>query len=236
MVIFNQVTGKKDFGFYRKKLKKVFKIGVWGTWNGIRMRKWYNEDVHEMLELKDVELVCQQLKIPFRAVHGINTEETANLFREANAELGLSLGNSYIGKRIFSIPKYGMINIHGELLPQFKNAQSVIWQLYQGNINTGYTIHEINSKIDDGAILRREEVPIIFKSSLAQTVTSTCAEILRRAAAGLLDILDNFAEYRNKKSTPGAGTSYTTPSYRQFLAIRRNFENLKKKQSTSQSN
>src|SRR3712207_8581825 len=46
-----------------------------------------------------------------------------SLVKSADAALGLSLGNSYISSRIFTLPTYGMLNIHGEVLPDFQNAQ-----------------------------------------------------------------------------------------------------------------
>lgn len=227
MVVLNVENRKKDFAFYKKKFKKMISIGVLGTINGIRMRKWYTDDVNRITRSEDIEELCKKLNIPFRVVNGINNESTMALFNEADADLGLSLGNSYISKRIFSIPRLGMLNIHGELLPQFKNAQSVIWQLYENHSVTGYSIHEINSKIDDGAILKREKLPIIFKETLEETVSYNCAEILRQAAEGLLQILNEYPRFQNNKQPQKGGMTYTTPSYRQFVQIKRNFRKFK---------
>ena|ERR1700730_1743036 len=64
---------------------------------------------------------------PIHRVDGINSDGTVEIF---TAALGLSLGNGYISKRVFSIPKFGMINVHSERLPEYQNAQSVIWPIY----------------------------------------------------------------------------------------------------------
>ncbi len=227
MVIYNMETAKKNMAFYKKKLKKMFKIGLWGTLNGIRMRKWYTDDVKSLGETEDIETLCKKFEIPFHITHGINSDNSMLLFKKANADLGLSLGNSYISKKIFSIPRYGMINIHGELLPQFRNAQSVIWQLYENSSVTGYTIHEVNSKIDDGAILKTEKVPIVFRETLAETVSYSCLEILKSASGGLVEVLNNYSEYSSNKQSQKGGKSYTTPNAREFKRIKDNFKKLR---------
>src|SRR5439155_8886347 len=125
----------------------------------------------------------------------LNSKETVEIMQECKPDLGLSLGNSYISSKIFSIPVHGMLNIHGEVLPDFQNAQSVIWQIYEGRPETGYTIHKIDKGIDTGDIIRQEKFPIVFKESLAKTVSETCRLILERSAAGLVALLNDYEYY-----------------------------------------
>jgi len=158
----------------------------------------------------------------------MNSPETMELMRSSEADLGLSLGNSFISPKVFSIPVHGMLNIHGEVLPEFQNAQSVIWQLHEGRNETGYTIHKVERKIDGGAIWKQEKFPILLKATLKDTVSATCAEILKRSAYGLADLLDHFEEYRKDARIQDKGNVYTTPSFRQYLKINRNFKALKK--------
>jgi methionyl-tRNA formyltransferase len=146
----------------------------------------------------------------------------------ANPDLGLSLGNNYIGSKIFSLPLFGMLNIHGEILPAFQNAQSVIWQLYEESSETGYTIHKIDKKIDTGEIVKQEAFPIIFKSSLSETVSVTNYEILKKSATGLIEVLNNFDQYYQNAKPQGKGKAYTTPSLSQFIKIYQNFKKLRK--------
>ena len=163
--------------FYKNKLKKMLKIGFFGTINGIRMRKWYNENLLKIQPVQSLEKQCLEFEIPYYVVDSTNSDETQQLFKQANATIGLSLGNGYISKKIFSIPKFGMINIHHEQLPNYQNAQSIIWQLFNTSNETGYTIHKIDSKIDTGEILFQENIAIHFHNSLGETVTKTVAEI-----------------------------------------------------------
>ena len=227
-VIYNRGVKKSRSRFYRQKLKKIFKIGLFGAVNGIRIRKWFSFSTVNGQEMEDIAVVCKKNNIPFAESSGINTAETIDLLKACNADLGLSMGNSYIASKVFSIPRYGMLNIHGEILPQFQNAQSVIWQLYEGSAYTGYTIHKVDKKIDTGEIFKQEKFPIRFKPTLGETVNVSCAEILFRAANGLAEVINNYEEYDRNKVVQGKGASYTTPSFRQFLRIYANFKKLNK--------
>lgn len=150
------------------------------------------------------------------------------LFRESGAELGISLGNSYITPGIFNIPRLGMINIHHELLPAFQNAQSIILQLYHGSDTTGFTIHAIDRRIDTGNILLQRAIPIKFGPTLPATITQTMAALIEASREGLVHRLRHFPELAAQAKPQGRGTAYTTPSLWQFLRIKRNWKKLVK--------
>lgn len=211
-----------------KRIKKILKIGLLGAFNGVRMRQWYTEDVRKYCEIGNAEVFCKERNIPFKRVPHTNSEETQKIFKESGAEIGLSLGNGYISKKVFSIPKYGMLNIHHELLPQYQNAQSIIWELYDGSAETGYTIHKIDSKIDTGEIVLQERLPIVFRGTLDDTVAYNYARLFDASAQGLIRLFSNFNHYFFNAVPQGAGTSYTTPSFRQFMKIKRQFNKLQK--------
>ncbi|MBX2907362.1 MAG: hypothetical protein KF744_15055 [Taibaiella sp.] len=216
-------TKKKRQG----RLQKILKIGILGAFNGIRMRKWYNEDMRQYTTIGNAEEICKKHNIPFCYVPFTNSDETKQAFEQADADVGLSLGNGFISKKIFSIPRYGMINIHHEILPAYQNAQSIIWQIFNGSTETGYTIHKITSKIDGGDILYQERLPIVFRESLADTVAFNYARLFDTSAKGLVRVLENFESYFGAASPQGKGGHYTTPSYRQYKKMEKQFRKLK---------
>ena len=227
MVILNQGVISDKIRHYRRKISKIRKIGVLGAINGIRMRKWFNDDMAKYKKIENLEDICRKNNIPFYETPQINCDKTRELFENSRADLGLSLGNGYIGESVFNIPRYGMINIHHEILPAFQNAQSIIWQIYNESHNTGYTIHKIDRHIDTGEILYQQSVPINFCRTLAQTVTSTSVLLLENSANGLLHVIKNFSDLQNQAKPQENGRSYTTPSIWQFILIMRNFYKLK---------
>ena len=213
-------------GLLIKKLKKIRQIGLLGALNGIRMRNWFTNGVDAKLKPLPLSRQCKTAGIPYNEVEYTHGNDTISLFRAAKADIGISLGNGYIGPSVFSIPRYGMINIHHELLPEFKNAQSVIWQLYHLSSSTGYTIHRINNEIDGGDILLKEKVPIVFEKDLPETIAATSEHLLLSSAKGLVSVLSDLPGYIERAEKQGEGRSYTTPSWKQFRQIQKNFQQL----------
>lgn len=227
-IIVNQnqtINTKKSF---KRRLSKIFKIGLFGAINGIRMRKWFSEYRDSYLPKNSLISYCKENNIKIEYTPTINCTTTIELFNKTNADIGISVGNSYIGKKIFSIPKFGMINTHGEILPDYQNGQSVIWQIYNKSNQTGFTIHKINSKIDQGEIMYQEKFDIEFRKTLDDTVAFNCAKITKKAALGLSNVLNNFEYYFSNSKIQGKGNHYTTPTFWQYLRIWNNYRALKK--------
>lgn len=62
---------------------------------------------------------------------------------------------------ILNQPTFGCINFHFGLLPKYKGADPVFWQLKNQEVLGGITIHKMTEKIDEGNILHVAEVQII---------------------------------------------------------------------------
>lgn len=210
--------------------KKVAKIGVLGALNGIRMRKWFRDDVNERLQTVSLKELCVSLDLPLIYTKGVNSQDTQEYLKELNPDLGLSLGNGFISSRIFNIPKYGMLNVHHEVLPDYQGAQSIIWPLFFQEKITGYTIHRIEKEIDTGAIVYQEKFPIEIKSKLRQTVSSNYAISKQKSIKGLVYTLNHFRELLMKSQPQTGGNRFTTPSITEFLRILRNHKRLLKRQ------
>ena len=206
----------RSFRYYWRRLKKVLKVGFLGAWNGRRMRQWY-----EMAE-PDIEILCKQHGIPFYTVPFLNGVETEELLHSLSPTLGVSLGNGYIAPRIFSIPKFGMINMHSEILPAYQNAQSIIWPIFKNDPYTGFTIHEIERKIDAGRILFQKKYKLEFYPTLEETVRRNKARVDADVPDAISYVCANILELRGKAQTQGVGGGYTTPTIWQYMRMVRN--------------
>ena len=156
-----------------------------------------------------------------------NADETVALFERSGAELGLSLGNGLIYPKVFRVPSHGMLNVHGEVLPAFQGAQSILWPIYEGVAETGFTIHEVDRSIDTGRVFYQERFPIEFRETLGATVKHNVERVARRVPPALARVVGDFESIRAKATVQQGGRSYTTPTLRQFLRMRRNFARLK---------
>jgi methionyl-tRNA formyltransferase len=205
----------------RRRIRKVWKIGPIGALNGLRLRGWYADP-----ESEDVEVLAASHGVPFYRTPATNDPRTVEVFREARPDVGLSLGNGYIAERVFSVPPYGMLNCHGELLPEFKGAQSVIWPIYEGLTETGFTIHRVAKAIDGGAIVYRERHPIVFRPTLRETVEASVDVIRSRIPERLAYVCANLPNLLDCASEQVGGRPYTTPSGWQYLRMLRNHRRL----------
>ena len=231
VVFLNTGVVPRNRKWWKRKLRKTRRIGVLGVLIGFWMRRWYDEDTVSELELEPLSLMFKSrpLQTELIAINGLNGNEMRAAIKSSGVDLVLSLGNSFIAPSIFSIPKFGMWNIHHEQLPAFRNAQSVIWQLYYNNRITGYTIHEISRTIDGGRILVQNEIPIVFQDSLSKTVSKTYAELWKRSVEGLCDSLNQFGHLNSSaKEQVLSGGHYTTPSFLQFFRIWNNWRRLRR--------
>ena len=200
----------------RRQFLKTRRIGLLGALVALRMRSWYDEETMAHLNPQPLIRECQRLGIPLTVTPTTNSEETKARFRAIQADVGLSLGNSYISPAVFGIPRLGMVNSHHEVLPDFQGARSVIWQVHEGSVGTGYTIHEIDRQIDTGRILLLKKMPIEFQASLRETVSWNYARLLSDSVVGLAQVLTDFEATRSQSRPQGAGRSFTSPSYQQY--------------------
>jgi len=63
-------------------------------------------------------------------------------------------------EEIIKIPRYGSINLHIGLLPEYRGTNGVRWALLNGEEQTGVTIHFMDSGIDTGSVISRILFPI----------------------------------------------------------------------------
>ncbi len=74
----------------KRQFRKTLRIGVLGALNGIRMRKWYAAPEGR----PELPKLARDLGLRLEETPRINCDRTRELFEEANADLGLSLGNA----------------------------------------------------------------------------------------------------------------------------------------------
>jgi methionyl-tRNA formyltransferase len=225
-VIVSHERTKRDLKWLKRRAKKIVKIGLLGALNGRRIRRWFMDEPADVLGIEPIEQVARRHGVPLHTTERLNSPATVELMQAARPDIGLSLGCSYIGRKVFSTPARGMVNTHHEVLPEYRGAQTVLWQLYHGSRTTGYTIHQIDASIDGGPILYQERVPIELKPTLHETVVANCANLYRRSIDGLLHVIDHYPELSAAVQPQPPGRSFTTPSFWQFLRIRRNHRAL----------
>ena len=65
-----------------------------------------------------------------------------------------------LSQEILDIPKYGCVNIHASLLPEYRGAAPIQQSIIDGKKETGVTIMQMAAGMDTGDILIQKTIPI----------------------------------------------------------------------------
>jgi methionyl-tRNA formyltransferase len=109
-------------------------------------------------------------------------------FKRRLRDLGpdLFIINSYsmiLRPDLLDVPRFGAVNVHGALLPDYRGANPTEWALINGERETGITIHVVDSGIDTGPVIGQRTVPIHFED--------TWLDVRRRVGAATERLLDD---------------------------------------------
>ena len=63
-------------------------------------------------------------------------------------------------QELLNIPKYGCVNVHGSLLPEYRGAAPIQWAVLNGDKKTGVTTMFMNAGMDTGDMILKEEIEI----------------------------------------------------------------------------
>ena len=123
---------------------------------------------------------------------GLRVKEVPNfeLIRSLSPELIIvSTFNQIITKEIIQIPKYGVINIHPSLLPQYRGTTPTVWVLLNGEEETGVSTHFIvDETIDSGRIILQSRLKIM-PDDTDGTLRFRLAELSKTTLSGAINLV-----------------------------------------------
>ncbi len=71
-------------------------------------------------------------------------------------------------KKLLDIPRWGVINVHGSLLPSLRGAAPIQWTILNDESKTGLTVMQMDEGMDTGPIVFQEEVPVLKDETAGQ--------------------------------------------------------------------
>ena len=119
----------------------------------------------------------------------LNDKEFINQIEAIQPDLIVVVAFRKLPFEIFSIPKYGTINLHASLLPNYRGAAPINWCLINNEKKTGVTTFYINERIDQGDILLKEEIIISDEDdfgSLYLKLSSIGSKLLVKTINGVI--------------------------------------------------
>lgn len=134
----------------------------------------------------------------------INETSALSFLRSLSPDLLINArSRCFFKDEVLSLPALGCINIHHGLLPFQRGVMCDFWAHLEGR-PFGFTIHQMTKKIDDGPILRVEEVKLPPKS-----YTQSLFEGSKLEARVLSSVLEDIALRKSISGIPNLKTAET---------------------------
>lgn len=121
-----------------------------------------------------IKHAARKIGAEYRVVYNLNSEEYVQHVRDVAPDLIISYSAPQIIKpELLSVPKFGIINVHGALLPNYRGCMPSFWYLYNDENWGGATVHFMSADIDDGDICMQGGVDISDCNTMFQLMKKT---------------------------------------------------------------
>ena len=141
-----------------------------------------------------VKLRAQELGIPVYQYEKIS-REGLDFLKELAPDLMITAAfGQILSNKVLAIPKYGCINVHASLLPEYRGAAPIERAIMDGKTRTGITTMYTVREVDAGDILEQDILPILpedtggsLREKLAQLGAVTLQRTLEKLQKGILE-------------------------------------------------
>ena len=109
--------------------------------------------------------------------------------KDLNPDFIIVVAFRMIPESIWRIPKFGTINLHASLLPNYRGSAPINWVLINNENQTGITSFFIDENIDTGDILFQQKIKIderINAGDLHDKLQFLAAEVTEKTIDGIL--------------------------------------------------
>ena len=152
----------------------------------------------------------------YALAHNLNLLQPTNLKEEAflaelkslHADLQVVVAFRMLPKLVWEMPKLGTFNLHASLLPNYRGAEPINWDIINGETKTGVTTFFIDDKIDTGAMILSSEIEI-SENENAGNLHDKLMNLGSETVVETLSLIENGnAETTIQKDTDGIKTAY----------------------------
>lgn len=134
-----------------------------------------------------VGLEARSIGLPLLQPESLKAPSFKESLLTLNPDLFVVVAFRILPTVLLELPCHGAINLHASLLPAYRGAAPIQWALINGETVTGLTTFLIEPKVDRGAILLQEKVPISPEDNygtLAERMSALGADLVLRSIAG----------------------------------------------------
>lgn len=105
--------------------------------------------------------IAKENNLPLLQSRHLKESAVINKIKEINPEIIFCIGGTQlIPDQVVKIPKLGCLNIHPAMLPKYRGRYSTVHAIFNGENETGVTLHWMDSGIDTGPIISQQKIRI----------------------------------------------------------------------------
>lgn len=150
----------------------------------------HDDDPGEARWFGSVHATATDYRIPVITPEDPNVPAVVQRVRAARPDFLFSFYyRRMLGAALLAAAPRGAYNMHGSLLPRYRGRVPVNWAVLRGETETGATLHVMNEKPDNGAIVDQMAVPILPDDTAREVFGKVCVAaelVLWRSLPGLL--------------------------------------------------
>lgn len=153
-----------------------------------------------------IEGAAREHNIPVIHIGNPNSPEVINKLREFSPDVIINQSELLLKKAILEVPRVGVINRHGSLLPHFRGRLASFWSHFNEPPEYGVTIHFVDEGLDSGGIIVQKQFHLSPRLSYAEVVDT----VFKKSAGIMLEALGKLSD---SNFVPQANNYHGTPTY-----------------------
>lgn len=171
----------------------------------IRLVVTHTDNPSETIWFESVVQLCRDYDIPYITPEDVNQADYVAQIATCAPDFIFSFYyRNMLKAPILAIPTRGAFNMHGSLLPKYRGRVPVNWAVIHGETETGATLHVMNEKPDNGAIVGQMAVPILPDDTAHEVFGKVTLAAEMTLARYLPDLLANCATLHPQNLALGA--------------------------------
>lgn len=150
-----------------RSLKVLLAHGV-----DVRLVITHEDNPGEQIWFASVREVCREYGIACITPADPNADEVVARVAALQADFLFSFYYRLMLKApLLGTARLGAFNLHGSLLPKYRGRVPVNWAIIHGERETGASLHVMNTKPDNGALVDQQAVPILPDDTAQEVFT-----------------------------------------------------------------
>ncbi len=144
----------------------------------------------QQLRPSPVKVFAEQKGLKILQPQSLKDEAFLNELRDLHADIQVVVAFRMLPEVVWAMPKYGTINIHASLLPDYRGAAPINWAIINGDKKTGVSSFLLKHDIDTGDIIFQESTDIL-DSDDAGSIHDRLMHLGARLAVKTVDALEH---------------------------------------------